>query len=554
MRNALGVARALAFIFVGASASVGLFSCGRSDPGLYLIPYESGGSAGLASASGGSGASTGATGGSGAVGASGGSGPGMGGRGPASGGGAGRGVGGAAGVASVAGAGGVMSVAGRAGAGTAGGGMSGTAGAAGGATSPPFQLLGVPLTFAPTTHGFGLNVVLSAGDPQALVTYLRMEGDTDWQPVNVNPTFPASDTAQWQLEGLLAASRYEYLVAARDADGETNLYLGSVITTRAPGTSFTAALITDSHIQPREVPPGDVSTTGSMEPTLALVARDVEAAHPDFVLNLGDILDFHPFGFNDPPPNASWARLGYLNYRRLLSTSIGNAAHFGVIGNWDGESGCNTLEEIERSRSQRLIYEPNPGPETYPEGGSPNQDYYAFTWGDALFVVLNVMTYTPTCHLLNREPGLPDDWTLGSAQLDWLRSTLQNATSKWRFTFIHHTVGGKAGDDTNSAYGRGGGQAAYVGEQAIVHQMLLDYGVQIFFYAHDHVFTDMTVDGVHYTLPGSAGAPWHFDTSETGYADYFPVSGFAKLDVSPDSVNVAFVEQGGAVIQQITLP
>jgi len=32
--------------------------------------------------------------------------------------------------------------------------------------------------------------------------------------------------------------------------------------------------------------------------------------------------------------------------------------------------------------------------------------------------------------------------------------------------------------------------------------------VQIFFYAHDHVFTDMVVDGIHYTLPGSAGAPW----------------------------------------------
>jgi hypothetical protein len=432
--------------------------------------------------------------------------------------------------------------------------MSGTAGAAGGGTPPAFQLLGVPLTFAPTTHGFGLNVVLSAGTPKALVAYLRAEGDDAWQPVSVAPTFPASDTAQWQLDGLETARRYEYLVAARDGDTETSLYIGSAVTTRAPGTAFTAALITDSHIQPRAVAPGDVSTSGYMEQTLALVARDVEAAAPDFVLNLGDILDYHAFGFNEPPPDSSWSRLGYLNYRRMLSTSLGNASHFGVIGNWDGESGCNTLDEIERSRSQRLIYEPNPGADTYPEGGSPNQDYYAFTWGDALFIVLNVMTYTPTCHLLGTYPGLPDDWTLGSAQLDWLRSTLQNATSKWRFTFIHHTVGGKAGNDIDSAYGRGGGQAAYVGEQAIIHQMLLDYGVQIFFYAHDHVFTDMTVDGVHYTLPGSAGAPWYFTTDETGYTNFWDVSGFAKLDVSPDTVNVSFVEQGGEVLQQITLP
>src|SRR5438034_63512 len=84
------------------------------------------------------------------------------------------------------------------------------------------------------------------------------------------------------------------------------------------------------------------------------------------------------------------------------------------------------------------------------------------------------------------------------------------ATAKWKFTFIHHTVGGNAGNDVDTAYGRGGGRAAYVGEQKTIHDMLRRYGVQIFFYAHDHVFTDMVVDGIHYTLPGSAGAPWKF--------------------------------------------
>ena len=66
---------------------------------------------------------------------------------------------------------------------------------------------------------------------------------------------------------------------------------------------------------------------------------------------------------------------------------MGHAAHFPVIGNWDGESGCNTTDEIGRSMSQRLLYAPGPGAATYPEGGSANGDYYAFTWGDALFVV-----------------------------------------------------------------------------------------------------------------------------------------------------------------------
>ena len=105
-----------------------------------------------------------------------------------------------------------------------------------------------------------------------------------------------------------------------------------------------------------------------------------------------------------------------------------------------------------------------------------------------------------------------------------------------------------AGNYDNSAYGRGGGQAAHVGEQASIHAMLLKYGVQVFFYAHDHVFTDMVVDGVHYTMPGSAGAPWKFNASETGYQTYWPDSGYGRVRVTPDDVRVDLIAAGGQVL------
>ena len=54
----------------------------------------------------------------------------------------------------------------------------------------------------------------------------------------------------------------------------------------------------------------------------------------------------------------------------MLGDLLGSAVHYPVLGNWDGENGCNTAEEIERSRSQRLLYLPARGPATYPEGGS----------------------------------------------------------------------------------------------------------------------------------------------------------------------------------------
>jgi predicted phosphodiesterase len=400
--------------------------------------------------------------------------------------------------------------------------------------------------------------VLRAGDPAVLRLRVRDEAETAWTGVGA-PTSPATDVAQWAVTGLAPGRRYLYeILVAGSAGSGTPLYAGSAVTARPPGSTFTFAALADAHIETRDsIPPGTTIADdgwGGDEGTLLAVSTDVAAASPDFMLHLGDMLDYHVFGFNTPPPDSSWARLAYLDYRRMYGDTLGSAPLFTVIGNWDGENGCNSATEIDRSLTERLLYAPGPAAGTYPEGGSANQDYYAFTWGDALFIVLNVMTYTPTCHLLAAYPGLPDDWTLGAAQLAWLQTTLANATSKWRFLFIHHTVGGAAGNPDDSAYGRGGGQAAYVGEQAMVHALMLQYGVQIFFYGHDHVFTDMVVDGVHYTLPGSAGAPWKFDASLTGYTNYWPDSGYGRVTVSPSSVEVDFVAMGGQVLSSYTLP
>jgi len=427
-----------------------------------------------------------------------------------------------------------------------------------------FELLGAPLLFSPTTRGFGISVVLRSGDPTALRARVRDEMSDAWADAGA-PTSPAPDIAQWSIGGLQAGRRYAYEICLRPPNAtagvptcEHSFYAGSAATTAPPGKAFTFAAMTDSHIEPRDpVPDGTTvgdDSWGFMESTLRAVSADIAASKPDFIVDLGDMLDYHIFGFNTPPPDSAWSRLGYLNFRRMLGDTVGRAAHFPVIGNWDGESGCNSADEIDRSLSQRILYVPGPLPGTYPESGSTNEDYYAFTWGDALFVVLNVMTYTPTCHLLNLDPGLPDDWTLGAAQLAWLEQTLTRATARWRFLFIHHTVGGNAGNDIDSAYGRGGGRAARVGEQATVHDMMMRHGVQIFFYSHDHVFTDMVVDGIHYTLPGSAGAPWKFTSEETGYTDYWPDSGYARVNVAPDRVQVDFVSMGGNVISSYTLP
>lgn len=415
-----------------------------------------------------------------------------------------------------------------------------------GASEPVLALFGAPLVVAPTHDSFTVSAVVQGGDPAVLRARLRLEGESEWGEA-LPPTVRATDLAEWRFDGLESGTRYEYDVTEVTDDGDTLHFEGSALTQREPEESFSFAMLSDTHIGAYL----EYSNQGYPD-TLEAIAAEVGQAAPDFMLNLGDMLDFHQFGFNAAPPSGEVTGLAYQNYRKLLGDLAGHVGHFPVIGNWDGEAGSYSAEQIEWSREQRQLYVPAPEPGTYPEGGGPGADYYAFTWGDALFVVLNVMSYTTAEHLLNADE-VPDDWTLGADQLAWLESTLAGATSKWRFLFIHHTVGGAAGDAANSAYGRGGGQAAYVGEQATVHELMLEHGVQVFFYGHDHVFADMVVDGIHYSMPGSAGAPWKFTEAETGYTEFWDESGWGLVDVSPDAVHVQFIAMGGALLYDYTL-
>lgn len=450
-----------------------------------------------------------------------------------------------------AGTGGSSNVAGAGGnAGESGSGVGGNPSMGG--VPGDVALIGAPLVFAPARGSLGISAVVGRGDPEALRLRLREESSSIWSDA-LTPEHPAADLAEWRLSELEEGTRYEYRIDSETGDDASLVYEGSGTTARPPGEPFEFVILGDTHISPRGVSPGDLSVFDYAEDILLSLSDSMHAEAADFLVNLGDTLDFHLFGFNDPPPDGSYTRLGYLNYRRCMKDAIGHAVHFPVVGNWDGENGYFAADQIAYSRKERMLYVPAPDDQGYPEGGSPGQDYYALTWGDALLVVLNVQSYTEVPLLLDDPMGSPEDWTLGAEQLGWLEETLEGATAKWKFLFIHHAVGGKAGDDANSLYGRGGGLAANVGEQAYVHDLMVQHGVQTFFYGHDHVFTDMVVDGVHYSLPGSAGAPWKFVGAETGYTDYFTDSGYARVSVSPESVNVEYVSYYGYVLQSYEL-
>ena len=397
-----------------------------------------------------------------------------------------------------------------------------------------------PLLGRPTTSSITLNVVAGEQPVVCHVTYREAGLHEDAGLLKSGECrVDADSSAEITLTSLRADTRYDYRIhARRQGSAESTVVAADSFKTQKlqPG-AFSFALLSDSHITPFHADRLKILTGTS---------SSILSRKPEFLLMLGDnIQTFTSHG--GPMTDRRHGPSLYRLLRRGLGNLPGSVPVFTVNGNWEGENGWHPQEERSWAKAARKAHFPNPGPDTYPQGGSHDEDYYGFTWGDALFLILNVTGYTSTPHTLNSAAGKRDDWTLGEKQKAWLHDQLAGSKARWKLLFIHHTVGGDAGDEVNSRYGRGGGRAAKTGEQALVHGWMLRYGVQALFYGHDHVFTDIAVDGIHYVCVGSAGAPWKFGTAETGYQKFWTPSGFTWVDVSRESLRVSFIAADEAV-------
>jgi hypothetical protein len=372
-------------------------------------------------------------------------------------------------------------------------------------TSTSFLLV-LPFIGRPTHNSITLNLVAANQD---IVCHLKVKkedsaGEESWQRTD-DFAVRAESAAEVELQPLSPGILYRYELFARFKDDkEFKLVTSQTFRTqRLEPTPFSFAVFSDSHLTPYH--------QGRLK-VLSEVSASIQARRPEFLLMLGDNIQTFSTSHGGPMVEPSFGPLLYLLLRKGLGDLAATVPVFTAVGNWEGENGWHPERERNWARQARKDYVCNPDSSTYPEGGSAAEDYYGFTWGDALFLILNVTGYTLTDHSLNSPMGKKDDWTLGERQKAWLQRQLASSKARWKFLFVHHTVGGNAGDEMNSRYGRGGGRAARMGEQALIHEWMRQYGVQALFYGHDHVFTDIVVDSIHYVCVGSAGAPWKFGT------------------------------------------
>ena len=430
----------------------------------------------------------------------------------------------------------------------------------------------------PTDTSVTINIV-----PASAIEYSYEYGTTQGGPYP-NATTPitaiAVQPSELTISGLSPNTHYFYRMIY-DGDGDVNdgdyetRTEHSFWTQRAPGSSFTFTVTSDSH-----------GTAGANAMT------NITNEHPDFEIDLGDTFYVDGSGSQDAV-NAK-----YLAYRAQSSFGkFGSSVPlFLSSGNHENEEGWN-FDDTPFSMAlgsvlARKLYYPTPIEDGFYSGNTDilaainaatygdqfREDYYAWTWGDALFVVIDPFQYTMTLPYTGG-PGEPTTgetlntdqwgWTLGSQQYQWFKQTLQNSSARYKFVFSHQVVGGitRPIASVGAGYVRGGAEnlanfewgdvAGFATHRdpddfgtTPIHQLMVANGVSAYFHGHDHQYVyEKTDDGVVYqevpsTSMTASGFTGIYTTGDHGTYETIKMlasPGHLRITITPDLATVDYI-------------
>ena len=438
----------------------------------------------------------------------------------------------------------------------------------------------------PTDHSITVNV-LAPNAVDAYVEYSAQAGVHTEKTAVVKS--PAKTPFEIAIDRLKPNTRYYYRVVTRPAGGGTYTPAAeySFMTQRPPGSTFTFDVQADSH--PERL--NRMFVPELYARTMANVRKD----RPDFYITLGD--DFSIDTGRRASAQDKVAQV-YIDQRPFLGMEGTAAPVFLVNGNHE-QAAMYLLNGTPNNPAvwagvSRNRYYPNPAPDGFYSGDAEPvefvgqlRDYYAFTWGDALFVSLDPYWHSKVAvdNRLGEGPGGPSDdkggkkasgkkgaddadgggggkrrdlWdvTHGEAQYKWLTKTLAESRAKYKFIFAHHVLGtGRGGVDMADLYEWGGKNNQSVWEfdkkrpgwDLPIHQLMAKYHVSIFFQGHDHLFVRQEKDGVVYQETPNPANPNYDQTGPQDFAkaykngDTLPSSGHIRVNVTPDGAKVDYV-------------
>ena len=414
-------------------------------------------------------------------------------------------------------------------------------------------------------------------------------------------------TAEVVLKDLDANTAYFYRIHYRAVD-DLESHVGeehSFWTQRSKGSTFSFGVQGDSHPERlRQMYSPDLYAR-----TMERVAGD----RPDLYFMLGD-----DFSISNQLPNyfqgdrstltQNFVDDIYINQRRFLGIMANSTALFPVNGNHE-EARRSLLGTPLHDASifagrARNRYFPVPTPDDF-YTGNPEPvdgigllgDYFAFEWGDALFISLDPYWHSPRVTepiggmgtgsaSLGQQPSanvggmgvgmgmgqgikpwaeIADDWaaltrptgnlwhsTIGDVQYEWLKRALEESDARYKFVFTHHVLGvGRGGIERATRYEWGGYTDEGVWEfnkerphwELPIHQLMVKHDVTIFFQAHDHIFVRQELDGIIYQSVPNPADDTYTARNRNAYlsGDALDNSGYLNVLVSPEQVKVDYI-------------
>jgi hypothetical protein len=394
------------------------------------------------------------------------------------------------------------------------------------------------------------------------------------------------------VEGLSANTQYFYRMQFRETGQSTWVPTAeySFHTQRSPGGTFTFTITSDSH----------VNILMGIASVWTQTLNNVAADQPDFHLDLGDTVAMRSVSAGD----VAGAEAAYEYQRPFFDIISRSAPVFLVEGNHEQMEGWHLLSPLEDSlpvigTNAMKKYFVNPVPDdfysgdantySYLDGDNLREDYYSWTWGDALFVVIDPFWYsTAKPYVLDPGGGETDttgsgdcwDWTLGQEQYNWLKTTLETSNARYKFVFSHQMTA-DASLIGQEDYGHGGANHSHFTEWGgynedgttwgwdterpgwgddPIHQMMVANGVSAFFHGHDHQYAYEMRDGIVYqSIPASGWGDgqngFNMYTTGSGYTiQALPNAGHIRVTVSPSQTTVDYIATtGGAVNYSYTI-
>ncbi len=367
---------------------------------------------------------------------------------------------------------------------------------------------------------------------------------------------PSGMVAEIIMNGLLADTKYFYRISYRKPGAPNFIERAehSFHTQRVKGQTFTFTVQADPHL--------DASSDSAL---YRIALNNQLLDQPDFMIDLGDFLmtDKLRNSSNVVPRDTITYRAKLL---RSYYESIGHSVPIYIaLGNHEGEAGWYNVGGANNiavwNTIDRKKFFPNPIPDNFYTGDTiayPNvgirQANYAWTWGDALFIVVDPYWFT------NPKPDSLNGWrwTLGKQQYDWLKTTLEKSNASYKFVFSHQIIGGdpegRGGVEYANLYEWGGenknGGYAFAanrpGWYKPIKDLLTEHHVNIFFHGHDHFFGKQQKECMVYQETPQPSLPQFTNALQAATYGYLegqilPNSGHLRITVSPGGIQTDYV-------------